>query len=50
MYDSNDKRAFGYVKGFENEWGYFSLVELEEIETIKRDLNFKPIKIKDLKC
>lgn len=36
---------FGYVRGFENELGYFSLAELGSIEgpfglTIERDLHF----------
>ncbi len=38
---------FGYVIGFESEWGYFSLNELESIRgpgglTIERDLCFTP--------
>ncbi|MEA3352415.1 MAG: hypothetical protein U9Q33_01165 [Campylobacterota bacterium] len=45
-YDNNTKRAFGYVKGHEAEWGYFSLTEFQEIndENLKiiRDENFKP--------
>jgi Protein of unknown function (DUF2958) len=36
---------FGYVVGFEEEWGYFSLRELEEINIngrrIQRDSNFQ---------
>ena len=37
---------FGYVIGFEEEWGYFSLSELEEVRgpgglRIERDLYFK---------
>ena len=46
------KRAFGYVIGGYNgyqEWGYFSLVEMEEIYTIVRDESFKPIKFRELK-
>lgn len=38
---------FGYVEGFEKEWGYFSLSELEAIRgpgdlRIERDLFFEP--------
>jgi hypothetical protein len=38
---------FGYVIGFEKEWGYFALSELEAIRgagglTIERDLYFTP--------
>lgn len=36
---------FGFVVGFEEEWGYFSLQELEEInirgQKIERDLDFQ---------
>jgi hypothetical protein len=38
---------FGYVIGFEKEWGYFSLSELESARgplgpPIERDLHFTP--------
>jgi hypothetical protein len=38
---------FGYVIGFEEEWGYFVLSEMEAVRgpgglTIERDLHFKP--------
>ena len=38
---------FGYVIGFEEEWGYFCLSELESVRgpgglTIERDLHFRP--------
>lgn len=37
---------FGYVIGFESEWGYFSLRELEEVRvnglSIERNLRFEP--------
>ena len=44
-YDPTDKQFFGYVKGDYDEWGYFSLKELEEIEgpmglKIERDRYF----------
>ena len=35
--------AFGYVCGFEKEWGYFSIDELSSISSIKRDNDFQPI-------
>lgn len=39
---------FGLVDGFEREWGYFSLAELEAIRgpgglRIERDLHFQPV-------
>ncbi len=45
---------FGYVCGFVNEWGYFSLRELQSIKGrfglgIERDLYFTPITIKEVK-
>lgn len=44
---------FGLVHGFEKEWGYFSLKELESVTgpyglKIERDLYFEPTKIKEL--
>lgn len=51
-FDGKD-RFFGLVDGFEREWGYFSLSELESITgvgglKIERDRYFEPTKIKDL--
>lgn len=44
---------FGYVHGFEDEYGYFMLSELEEVEVmrlrVERDLYFKPISIGKIK-
>ena len=45
--DDEDFRFFGYVCGFEEEWGYFVLSELESVRgpgglTIERDLYFTP--------
>jgi hypothetical protein len=45
--DGDDFRFFGYVRGFEDEWGYFLLSELSTAHgplglPIERDLNFKP--------
>jgi hypothetical protein len=44
---------FGLVHGFEKEWGYFSLKELESTSgpmglKIERDLYFRPTKIKEI--
>ena len=51
-YDKETKIAFGYIKGFENEWGYFSLKELEEINdeclSIIRDKTFQKIEFIEL--
>lgn len=52
-YGEADGYCFGYVEGFENEWGCFSLPELEAIKgpfglKIERDLYFKPIRFGDL--
>jgi hypothetical protein len=49
-FDGSDL-LFGYVIGFEPEWGYFSLLELESVcgplgLPIERDLYFKPQSIK----
>jgi len=45
-YDPEERLFFGYVEGFENELGYFSLTELEVVMVgglgIERDLYFKP--------
>src|ERR1035438_3746491 len=45
--DGDDFRFFGYVIGFEEEWGYFVLSELESVRgplglAIERDLYFRP--------
>lgn len=44
--EGDDYVFFGFVKGFEEEWGYFTLNELEHISvnglTVERDLYFKP--------
>ncbi|MDP3266169.1 MAG: hypothetical protein Q8M39_05005 [Sulfuricurvum sp.] len=47
-YSSSDRLCFGYVCGFENEWGYFSLEEMEQIDSIIRDEMFRPIKFSEL--
>jgi len=44
---------FGYVQGFENEWGYFTLNELEDATGpmglhIERDMYFEPTKFGEM--
>lgn len=48
-YDPDAKIGFGLVKGFEEEYGYFSLIEMEAIGTIIRDELFQPMKFKQMK-
>lgn len=47
--EGDDFTFFGYVIGFEAEWGYFRLKELEEVNikgiVIERDCYFEPSKI-----
>ena len=53
-YDPSTKTCFGYVTGLgHNEWGYFSLTELEELErpfglSIERDIHFKETRFNNL--
>lgn len=56
-YDPKTKIFFGLVRGWEDEWGYFSLEELEsvtinvgkhKIPAIERDLWFTPKTVGDL--
>lgn len=46
-----DFTFFGYVIGFEAEWGYFTLGELEEVNVngvvVEKDLCFKPRNLSD---
>ena len=52
-FDGNDL-FFGYVEGFEKEWGCFSLSELSEatigrgVPAVERDLYFQPVRFADL--
>ena len=45
---------FGYVEGFEKEWGYFSFHELSQttagggVPAVERDLCFEPVRFRDL--
>jgi len=48
-------QCFGFVKGFDAEFGYFSLSELESIMgpyglDIERDTYFQPCKVSELKA
>jgi hypothetical protein len=52
--EGDDFIFFGYVIGFEKEWGYFSLNELESARgpgglTIERDLYFTPKRKSEIK-
>lgn len=52
-FDGNDL-LFGLTCGFEDEWGYVSLAELESVRgpagfEIERDLRFKPGRISEAK-
>lgn len=52
-YDPENRMFFGLVDGFEKEWGYFSLDELESVKgpfgmKIERDLYFHNKKINDV--
>ena len=50
-YDPDTGEAFGIVKGFETEYGYFSLREFEEmnrgrgIEIVERDIYWEPLSV-----
>lgn len=50
--EADDFVFFGFVIGFVEEWGYFTLNELEHINieglTVERDLHFKPDKFCDV--
>jgi len=52
--EDGDVRFFGFVIGFENEWGYFMLSELEAARgplglPIERDLHFAPKPFSEVK-
>lgn len=51
-YDPEERLFFGVVQGFEREYGYFALEELEGVHgpfglKIERDLHWKPKPLKD---
>lgn len=46
--------CYGYTKGFENELGYFSLKEIEDIKgplglSVEKDSSFKPTKLSEIR-
>ncbi|MGD9637522.1 MAG: DUF2958 domain-containing protein [Alphaproteobacteria bacterium] len=52
-YNRDERTFFGWVIGLEQEAGYFSLDELEELQgpfglKVERDLYFEPTKLKDI--
>jgi hypothetical protein len=47
-YDPKERIFFGYVEGFENEWGYFSLDELVDCRRVIVDWTFQPLAVRDL--
>lgn len=47
-YDQNDKLFWGLVEGFEDEFGYFTLEELEK-NGVERDMFFSPKKLIDIR-
>ena len=53
-YNPETKCFFGMVYGDENEWGYFSLDELQGVKglwglKIERDIHFDPVRFNTLK-
>ena len=53
-YSIDDKQCFGLVDGHEQELGYFSLIELEELRgpmglKVERDLHFQPTKLSEIR-
>jgi hypothetical protein len=50
--EGDDFVFFGFVKGFEEEWGYLTLNELQNINVkglgVERDLHFKPGQFRDV--
>lgn len=49
-YDPKERIFFGFVVGFEEEMGYFSLDELESIGRIERDEYWKPVRLSLVKA
>lgn len=52
-FDPESRVFFGFVEGFEGEWGYFTLDELLSVDGplglgIERDLYFAPCRFEDL--
>jgi hypothetical protein len=53
-YSQDDKQCFGLVDGHEQELGYFSLNELEELSgpmglAVERDIHFQPTKLSEIR-
>ena len=54
-HDPESGEAFGLVKGFEEEWGYFSIREMEEVNrskgfnVIERDFYFDPKPVSEVR-
>jgi len=52
--DPDDFVFFGYVQGLDDEWGYFTLHELESIKgfggylRVERELHFEPTPISEI--
>ena len=54
-FDPKERLFFGYVQGFENELGYFSLNELESATgpmglKLERDLYWEPQRLSEIKA
>lgn len=47
-FEPETQTGFFYVMGFENEWGYTNLEEMQNIPSIVRDDKFTPIKFIEL--
>ena len=54
--DAETGECFGWVHGFENEWGYFDLTELAtttimgSVPAVERDLHWQPQTIAEIKA
>lgn len=54
-YDEEDQIVYGFVSGFANEFGEFSLTQFEEMNRsrgfaiVERDIAWKPITVAELK-
>jgi len=53
-YDPETKTFFGLVHGFEKEWGYFTLDELENayrgsLPLVERDMYYGPKKVSEIR-
>lgn len=54
-YDPATGEAFGLVEGFADEWGYFSIPEMEELNrshgmnVVERDVLFEPAPVSEVR-